>query len=226
MRRAPLLFVLSIVGLAVLTACPSKPKNGECKTGQDCLEQEGYGKVCVEGRCQECAADADCMAGFICRSNKCVPKPQCLADADCGPDQECVAEKCVAKPPPPPPAEPPKPAIPPECADSAAFTIRFDFDKSTLRADSQGTLQTLADCLRRAPASRVVIEGHCDDRGTTQYNIALGNRRAEAARKYLSDLGAAVRLETVSYGEERPICTQATEDCWQRNRRADFQVER
>lgn len=225
MRRAPLFFLLSIVGLAVLTACPSKPKNGECKTGQDCLEQEGYGKVCVEGRCQECGADADCMAGFICRSNKCVPKPQCLADADCGPNQECVAEKCVAKPEPAP-VEPPKPAIPPECADASAFTIQFDFDKSTLRAESQGRLQTLADCLRRAPANRVVIEGHCDDRGTTQYNIALGNRRAEAARKYLSDLGAAVRLETVSFGEERPLCTQATEDCWQRNRRADFQVER
>jgi len=225
MRRVLFLF-LSIVGIATLTACPSKPKDGECKTGQDCLEQEGYGKVCVEGRCQECGADGDCAAGFICRTNKCVPKPQCMADGDCGPGQECIGEKCVAKPEPMP-VEPMKPAIPPECADATAFTIRFDFDKATLRSESQASLQRLSDCLRQAPATRIVAEGHADERGTTQYNIALASRRAEAARKYLGDLGAQdARLETVSFGEERPLCTDSTEACWERNRRVEFLVDR
>jgi peptidoglycan-associated lipoprotein len=117
-------------------------------------------------------------------------------------------------------------AVPPECSDAGAFTIRFGFDQSSLTGDSQGTLQKLADCVKRAPAKRIVIQGHCDERGTTQYNIALGSRRAESARKYLSDLGASGKLENVSFGEEKPLCTDASEDCWARNRRAEFTVDR
>jgi peptidoglycan-associated lipoprotein len=70
------------------------------------------------------------------------------------------------------------------------------------------------------------VQGNCDERGTTQYNVALGARRAEAAKKYLSDLGAAGSIDTVSYGEEKPLCTEATEACWAKNRRADFQIDR
>jgi peptidoglycan-associated lipoprotein len=116
--------------------------------------------------------------------------------------------------------------VTPECADAQAFTIRFGFNQATLGADSQGTLQKLADCLKQTPAKQVVIAGHADDRGTTQYNIALAARRAETARKYLSDLGASGKLETVSFGEEKPLCGDASEDCWARNRRAEFQVDR
>jgi len=223
MRRISLL-VLALTALAV-TGCPKAPQNGECKESADCAKQEGYGKVCVEGRCQECSADADCKDGFVCRTNKCVPKPQCTGDADCGADQMCEGERCVAKPPPPAP-EVTTPAVPPECVDTAAFTIRFGFDQSNLTAQSQDSLQKLADCLKQAPATRLVIAGHADERGTTQYNVALGNRRAEAARKYLADLGLTAAAETVSYGEEKPLCTDASEDCWAQNRRAEFQVER
>ncbi|HET8541836.1 MAG TPA: OmpA family protein [Anaeromyxobacter sp.] len=224
MRRVLLLSV-TLAGAAALSGCPAKPKSGECKTSADCAAQEGFGKVCVEGRCQECGTDADCREGFVCRGNKCVPKPQCQADADCPKGQRCEGERCVAARE----EEPQKAeagAVPAECADAGSFTIRFGFDQSTLTGDSQQTLQKLADCLKKAPAKRLVIAGNCDERGTTQYNIALGSRRAEAARKYLSDLGASGKLETVSYGEEKPLCTQATEDCWAKNRRDDFQVER
>jgi peptidoglycan-associated lipoprotein len=223
MRRA-LLLAFSVAGIATLAGCPAKPKDGECKTSQDCLAQEGFGKVCVEGRCQECGTDADCKEGFVCRSNKCVPKPQCEADADCPSGQRCEAEKCVAVREEPPP--PTTPAVSAECADASAFTIRFAFDESTLTPESQGSLQKLAGCLKEAPARRVVAQGHADERGTTQYNIALGGRRAEAAKKYLSDLGSSGSLETVSYGEEKPLCGEATEGCWSRNRRVEFQVER
>jgi peptidoglycan-associated lipoprotein len=226
MRRV-LVLAVTFAGVFALSGCPAKPKSGECKSSKDCEAQEGFGKVCVEGRCQECGADADCRDGFLCRQNKCVPKPQCQADADCPRGQRCEGERCVAAPAQ---AEaPPKPeagAVPPECADAGAFTIRFGFDQSSLTPDAQGKLQKLADCLKRAPAKRVLVSGHCDERGTTQYNIALGARRAEAARKYLSDLGAGAKLETVSFGEEKPLCTEATEECWARNRRDEFEVGR
>ena len=110
--------------------------------------------------------------------------------------------------------------------DAASFTIHFAFDQSVLTSDSQSTLQQLADCLKQAPARRVVVQGNCDERGTSQYNMALGSRRAEAARKYLSDLGAGGTIDTVSYGKERPVCRQSTEDCWARNRRDDFVINR
>jgi len=225
MRRV-LLLAISVSAAAALSGCPAKPKSGECKTSQDCLAQEGFGKVCVEGRCQECGTDADCRDGFVCRSNKCVPKPQCQADADCPKGERCEGERCVAARAEPEPPKAEAPAVPAECADAGAFTIRFGFDQASLTSDAQGTLQKLADCLKRAPARSVLVAGHADERGTTQYNIALGSRRAESARKYLADLGAGGKVETVSYGEEKPLCTAATEDCWARNRRDEFQVER
>ncbi len=242
MRRV-LLLALCVSGALALTACPSKPKNGECKTSQDCADQAGYGKVCVDGRCQECGQDTDCQSGFVCRSNKCTPKPQCGSDADCPAGQQCQGERCVARAAGTcasdrdcagggtcqngkcvsgqTEAEPSA-----ECQDAARFTVRFGFDQSTLTGDSQSTLQTLADCLKAAPAKRVVVQGNCDERGTAQYNVALGNRRADAARKYLSDLGVAGTIDTVSFGKERPVCRQSSEDCWAKNRRDDFVIER
>lgn len=232
-----------LIGSAlVLTACPAKPKNGECKTSPDCAAQSGYGKICVDGRCQECGQDGDCQAGFVCRSNKCTPKPQCSGDLDCPAGQTCQGERCVAR------AagtcgsdrdctegtcqngrcvavKPAKLEIPPECQDAAGFTIHFGFDESLLTSDSQASLQKLAACLKATPAQRVQVQGNCDERGTTQYNMALGNRRAEAARKYLSDLGVG-DVDTVSYGKERPLCREKSEACWSRNRRDDFVIQR
>ena len=222
MRRV-FLAVLPVMAIA-LAGCPKSPEPGECKTSADCADQAGYGKVCVEGRCQECAADTDCQAGFTCRDNKCVPRPECATDADCPADKMCQAEKCVARPTPPPP-EPVAPRIDPACTDEAAFTIYFAFDQSVLTSQSQGSLQKLSDCARQG-VSRLVVAGHCDERGTTEYNLALGTRRAEAAKRYLSDLGASVTIETVTYGEERPVCTESNEACWSRNRRAEFQIVR
>ncbi len=230
MRRV-LLLAVTTAALATLAGCPAKPKSGECKSSQDCLEQQGFGKVCVEGRCQECAADSDCKEGFVCRENKCVPKPQCTKDADCPEGQRCEAERCVAKKEAG--AEAGKPAetergaaVPTGCADAGAFTIRFGFDQATLGGEAQGSLQKLAECVKQAPAKKVTISGHADERGTTQYNIALGARRADSARKYLGDLGVAAKLDTVSFGEEKPLCSEQTEECWAKNRRAEFQVDR
>ena len=99
--------------------------------------------------------------------------------------------------------------------------VYFDFDRYDLRADARETLKGNADWLRANPATRIEIEGHCDERGTNEYNLALGARRAQSVKDYLVTLGiSAERLSTISYGEELPVCRENTEQCWQQNRRA------
>jgi peptidoglycan-associated lipoprotein len=99
----------------------------------------------------------------------------------------------------------------------------FDFNKADIREDARQALTRTAEFLRSYPMVKVTIEGHCDERGSTEYNLGLGERRAQAAKNYLISLGiAAGRMETVSWGKERPFCTDHTEECWQQNRRAHF----
>ena len=103
--------------------------------------------------------------------------------------------------------------------------IYFDFDKSILTPAAQDNLMQKAEWMRENPDAMVTIEGHCDDRGTNEYNLALGDRRAESAKAFLVDLGIdASRLTTISYGEERPLCSEKTEECWAKNRRDHFVV--
>jgi peptidoglycan-associated lipoprotein len=103
--------------------------------------------------------------------------------------------------------------------------IYFDFDRSDLREDARQTLQAKAEALRQFPDIRIRIEGHCDERGTVEYNLALGERRAEAARAYLVDLGIDPdRMTTISYGEERPAMEGQNEGAWSQNRRDEFVV--
>jgi len=99
----------------------------------------------------------------------------------------------------------------------------FDYDKADIRADAKDALGKTADFLRNYPQVRVTIEGHCDERGSTEYNLALGDRRATAVKQYLVSLGIpADRLTTVSYGKEKPFCTASDEACYQQNRRGHF----
>jgi peptidoglycan-associated lipoprotein len=103
--------------------------------------------------------------------------------------------------------------------------VSFDFDSAALSEPARATLRTNADWLKANAGARVQIEGHCDERGTAEYNMALGAKRAQAAMDYLATLGiAATRLSTISYGEEIPMCKEKTEECWARNRRARFVV--
>jgi peptidoglycan-associated lipoprotein len=101
--------------------------------------------------------------------------------------------------------------------------IFFDFDKSFIRDDARPVMRANADYLKANPQVTIRIEGNCDERGTIEYNQALGQRRAAAAKKYLTDLGVSgKRISLISYGKEKPVCTESTEDCWQKNRRADL----
>ena len=98
--------------------------------------------------------------------------------------------------------------------------VYFAFDKSNLDDAAQEVLMRKADFLRENPDLYITIEGHCDERGTNEYNLALGDRRSESAKSFLVDMGIeAYRISTVSYGEERPLCMQQEEECWAKNRR-------
>lgn len=105
--------------------------------------------------------------------------------------------------------------------------IYFDYDKSEIKAEAKGILEKKAAWLRANPSYKAKIEGNCDDRGTNEYNLALGDRRAKAAQKYLNALGISMdRMSTISYGEEKPTCTEKNEKCWSKNRRDDFKLSK
>lgn len=161
----------------------------------------------------------------------------------------CGKPKPPAPPPPPPlaPATPP-PAPPPATRAEVApqvdeyarlkamgadeidrmgllADVRFDFDKSDIREGDRAILNKDAEVLKKFDFLRVTVEGHCDERGSVEYNLALGERRARSAFDYLVSLGVARdRLKTVSYGKEIQVCSESTEECWARNRRAKFTV--
>ena len=104
--------------------------------------------------------------------------------------------------------------------------IHFDFDKYDIRPGDAKMLDTNAGWLKSNPNHLVLIEGHCDERGTNEYNLALGERRAKSTMNYLVSQGVqASRITIISYGEERPLCTEHNEECWAKNRRAHFLVK-
>jgi peptidoglycan-associated lipoprotein len=103
--------------------------------------------------------------------------------------------------------------------------VFFDLDQSAIRADARGPLQANATWLKRWSGTEITVEGHCDSRGSSEYNLALGTRRAEAVKQYLVDLGIpASRIMVVTKGKEQPFCTEENESCWQQNRRGHFLV--
>ena len=138
-----------------------------------------------------------------------------------GGTQDATARVTVTMPPPPPP-----PVAGPSEAEMFAKYVKdiyFDYDKYDLRDDQSATAKADAQWLVVHPNVRFTIEGHCDERGSTEYNIALGDNRAASVKKALVEAGiAADRIKTVSYGKERPFCTESNEACWQQNRRAHF----
>jgi peptidoglycan-associated lipoprotein len=149
-----------------------------------------------------------------------------------------------APPPPPPPppraAATPPPSAPGALSEEEAFArktleqlnserplddVYFDLDESAIRADARTALQKDADWLKRWTSTQIAIEGHCDSRGSAEYNLGLGSRRATAVKDYLVSLGVpAARVTIVSKGKEQPFCSQEAESCWSQNRRGHFVV--
>jgi peptidoglycan-associated lipoprotein len=245
LRSLPLLAALFAL---VFTAC-GKPDYPKCEKDDHCADR---GELCVNGTCQQCRDDSNCAEGEQCNGGRCEPKPECVrdndcegnqvcrsgkcqiectGDRDCGTGLECKDNRCVD-----PLAcnsdgdcEPGFSCQAGRCATMAASsqrcdypTVRFDFNRATLRPEVRDGLQQVVDCLKQKGGT-IVIEGHCDERGTEEYNFALGDRRAQAVKRYLSRLGVdAGKLRVVSKGETQPLDYGSNESAWAKNRRAEF----
>ena len=205
--------VSAAVVLVAGTGCG--PKYPKCDGDNDCHQ----GEFCVNGLCQQCRADQDCPAGQRCASGACQAIPgYCNSSSDCGPGQECRNNMCVAQqqasaPPPPPP-----PAAPAGCSLDPVY---FEFDSSNLDQSSRDKLSQDAACIKEKMIKSVHVTGMTDPRGTEEYNLALGDRRAQSAKKYLQTLGISASVSASSMGEEQ--ATGSDESTWARDRRAELQ---
>ena len=131
----------------------------------------------------------------------------CSSDLDCGERQLCIRSQCVD--------------ITPGLPECSTERIHFDFNQADIHPDETAKLQRVGRCLKADHALHVTIEGNADERGTEDWNLALGDKRATAVENYLEQLGVSkAQLKTVSYGKDRPLCSQHNEECWAKNRRA------
>ena len=208
--------------------CVQCRDSGDCDAGYECRQNECQPipnycesdadctgtQVCRDNRCEpECQADDDCDGDLVCIGNECVEEEEddddCTVDADCGPGQVCEHGECVAE------------------SACTLETVNFPFDSSRLSQQARQTLQANADCIQERNLT-VQIEGHCDERGTTEYNLALGERRANAVRDYLTSLGVpSGQIQTTSYGDQQLVqhCgATGPESCHEQNRRAEFNI--
>jgi peptidoglycan-associated lipoprotein len=140
-----------------------------------------------------------------------------------GPGGSATATASVTVNAPPPPPPPPAGPTDDEIFLREVRDAYFDYDKADLRPDARTALSKTADFLKNYPRFKVTIEGHCDERGSTEYNLGLGDRRANAVKQFLISAGvSADRISTVSFGKEKPFCMESNEACWQQNRRGHF----
>lgn len=180
---------------------------GYCTAATDCPGNE----KCRDNRCgPECLSNDECAADQLCQSGRCVQKPECTSDSDCGDDQMCSSSgKCVDRPQ----------------TVCQLSTVYFDYDSSVLDGSARSALTQNANCIKERNLS-VRIAGHADERGTSEYNLALGERRASSVKGYLKQLGVSnSKMKTISYGEERLVRNcgeEGSESCHRENRRAEF----
>ena len=248
MRATTYLFlgILTVAGLGLAACGPTYPK---CETDSHC---EDKGEVCVEGQCQQCRDDSKCGAGQACQGGRCVARAECVRDGDCSDNKICRSGKCQIECQAATDCGSGLKCMSNRCVDALACVaasdcaggmscvsgrctdatanvadqckypvVRFAFNKSNLTADVRQGLEAVADCMQLG--GTIVIEGHCDERGTEEYNLALGDRRARAVKTYLGSLGVpSSKLRVVSKGEAEPIDPRSTESAWAKNRRAEF----
>ncbi len=216
-------------------ACTPKPqcaKKEDCPAGQKCsadgkcgaecsaatAEKDcGAGKKCLaSGACggaDDCSGDGDCGSGNTCQDGKCgVKKISCGGDDDCPEGSACVSGACAAGV-----------ARKVKCEMKP---VHFDYDQAAIKKGERSAIDDDLQCLQKQAAKKVKVEGHTDERGTTEYNIALGNRRAQAVKKYLKHAAPDVTVETESFGKEKPADPGHDEGAWAKNRRAELTPEK
>lgn len=244
-----LLSILALVAIGALFSGCSGPQWPKCENDDHCKADKegnptGRDLICVFGQCQECGKDADCEEGHRCNKGRCerlctsdeecgtgmqcneqgdcvkaaptAKKPECVEDGDCKTGFSCSDDgRCV---------EAVVDDEGPTCAREAR--VHFEFNVYDLTPEAREVLDRFAECLKKNASWRVTIEGHADERGTTQYNLDLGEKRARSVQDYLVRLGVErSRLRTISYGEERPLVNRSDEEAWAMNRRGELIVK-
>ena len=206
-RKNSILFLSMMMGMVLLTACSSQQitSSGDEQRAPEPVVAKPE-PVVAEPEPELIVAEPELV----------VPEPEPIVAEPEPVVPELEPEPVVAEPEP----------VVPEPEPVAMFEdIYFDFDQFILSRAARTALKANAQILKDDPRLEITIEGHCDERGTAAYNMTLGERRAHAAKKYLTDLGVSPeQLHTVSYGKERPSCSVQTEECYQANRRAHFQT--
>lgn len=178
---------------------------GCCHSDLDCPGGKCWMSEGAEvGQCGGmCKNDTHCPEGFQCIGEKCVKEDNGCEDTGCPPGKVCKNKVCEWS------------------CDMRA--IYFDFNEAVLTRDAKATMEGNVECAKTLGVP-VKVEGHCDERGTDEYNLALGERRAKKTMQFLKDRGVTTPLSKISYGEERPVCSDSYESCWSRNRRAEFGI--
>ncbi|MGF1468117.1 MAG: OmpA family protein [Sandaracinaceae bacterium] len=215
MSRSTLVpLVGSLAMVAAFAACGG-PEYPNCNNDEDCHE----GEFCVNGTCQQCVGDENCEAGERCVGGACEPIPgYCETTNDCPTGQECTNNRCTEvvverEPPPPPP--------PQECQLASVY---FAFDSSELSQQARDALEQNLSCMGERDVESIRLNGHCDPRGTEEYNLALGDRRARSVQSHMRRLGVDRRnMATHSYGEEQ--ARGYNEETWRTDRRVETQPQ-
>lgn len=242
-------WVAILFAAAFLSGCG--PKYPKCNKDSHCEEK---GEVCVEGTCQQCRDDTNCPQGQACNGGRCETKPECSSDGDCSNNQVCRSGKCQTECSADGDCGAGMKCTDNRCVDRLACSgpqdceggmecrggrcqqiqnvsremcltspILFGFNESSLSSEARTQLSEAAECLK-AKGGTITIEGHADERGTEEYNLALGDRRAQAVEKYLTSLGIPRnKLNAISKGELEPADPGSNESAWTKNRRAEIQ---
>ena len=178
---------------------------GWCKGASDCQN----GQICKDNRCAACTSDTECGPNGKCRGGKCLQPGECATDADCPPNNECQGGRCTAPP------------APPQAGPCSPEPVYFDFNEFVLTSKATAALQAAAKCIKSVGGRSIRLEGHCDPRGTEEYNLSLGDRRARSVLKYLKRLGIqGKRMRPVSKGKLEAGGTD--EASWSTDRKVKF----
>ncbi|NOY92370.1 MAG: OmpA family protein [Deltaproteobacteria bacterium] len=207
--------MIALSACVALLAAACGPTYPNCDNDENCHQ----GEYCVNGQCQACRDDNDCPAGQSCNAGRCDPiDGYCSSAADCPDGQECQGNRCVATQSMEMPMADETPSTPPPCSLSPVY---FDFDADNLSSGTRDAIQANARCIQERGIARVHLTGYCDPRGTEEYNLALGDRRARNVKRFLVSLGVSRRsVSASSVGEE--MATGTSESSWSRDRRVDF----